>query len=159
VGDELRRDGVLPALIGVFIGAPLVARDFETDPYRFGLTQGVSVRRQLTAKLLVIGTIVLIDSCLLGLLTMWCMAPFHRIALGYDTGISYWQPDYFNITAVTLPAWALPDFCLGVLAGALIKRGEPRTARLARSARVHRQGCRGERLPGRGPGAARQLAR
>ena len=119
---------VLPGLIGVFIGAPLVARDFETGAYRFGLAQGVSWRRQLVAKLLVIGAIVLIGSCLLGLLTMWCLAPFHRIALGYDTGISYWEPDYFNITAVTLPAWALLDFCLGVLAGALIKRSVPAMA-------------------------------
>ncbi len=71
---------------------------------------------------------MVIGSCLLGLLTMWCLAPFHRIALGYDTGISYWQPDYFNITAVTLPAWALVDFCLGVLAGALIKRSVPAMA-------------------------------
>ncbi len=110
----------------MFVGAPLVAHDFETGAYRFGLAQGVSWRRQVVAKLLVIGAIVLIGSCLLGLLTMWCLAPFHRIALGYDTGISYWQPDYFNITAVTLPAWALLDFCLGVLAGALIKRTRPR---------------------------------
>jgi ABC-type transport system involved in multi-copper enzyme maturation permease subunit len=79
---------VLPGLIGVFVGAPLVAHDFETGSYRFGFAQSVSWRRQLVAKLLVIGAIVLIGSSLLGLLTMWCLAPFHRIGLGYDSGIS-----------------------------------------------------------------------
>jgi hypothetical protein len=48
---------VLPGLIGVFIGAPLVANDFETGAYRFGLAQGVSWRRQLIVKVLVIGAI------------------------------------------------------------------------------------------------------
>jgi len=66
---------VLPGLIGVFVGAPLVAHDFETGAYRFGLAQGVSWRRLLVVKMLVIGAIVLIGSCLLGLLTMWCLAP------------------------------------------------------------------------------------
>ena len=119
---------VLPGLIGVFVGAPLVARDFETGAYRFGLAQGVSWRRQLVARMLVIGTIVLIGSCLLGLLTMWCLAPFHRLTLLSGNGISGWEPDNFNITAVTLPAWALLDFGLGVLAGALIKRSVPAMA-------------------------------
>ena len=41
---------VLPGLIGVLVGAPLVARDFETGPYRFGFAQGVSGRRQLVAQ-------------------------------------------------------------------------------------------------------------
>src|SRR5258707_1733602 len=36
LGDEIWRHGyVLPVLIGVFMGAPLVARDFETESYRF----------------------------------------------------------------------------------------------------------------------------
>jgi len=113
---------VLPGLIGVFIGAPLASRDFETGTYRFARTQGISGRRQLAVTLLVIGALVIVGGCLLGLLTMWCLAPFHRIALGYDTGMSYWQSDYFNITAVLLPAWALLDFCAGVLAGVVIKR-------------------------------------
>ena len=113
---------LLPGLVGMFVGAPLVAHDFETGAYRFALAQGVSGRRQLAARLLVIGAIVAIGSCVLGVLSMWCLAPFHRIALGFDTGLSYWETDYFNITAVMLPAWALLDFCVGVLAGVVIKR-------------------------------------
>ena len=41
LGDEIWRHGyVLPVLIGVFMGAPLVARDFETQSYRFPAAAG-----------------------------------------------------------------------------------------------------------------------
>lgn len=119
---------MLPVLAGVFLGAPLVARDFETGSYRFALTQGVSARRQLASRLLLAGAVVAIGSCLLGLLVMWAIAPLHQDGVGYPTGLSYWEPDYFNITAVTLPAWALLDFSLGALAGAAIRRTVPAMA-------------------------------
>ncbi len=48
--------------------------------------------------------------------------------LGNNTGLSYWWPVYFNITALTLPAWALLDFSIGVLAGVAIKRVVPAMA-------------------------------
>jgi hypothetical protein len=119
---------VLPALIGVFLGAPLASRDFETGSYRFTLTQDVTGRRQLAVRLLLVGTIVIIGSCLVDLLSMWCLAPLYRIAPGYATRVSYWEPHYFTITAVLLPAWALLDFCAGVLAGVVIKRTVPAMA-------------------------------
>jgi len=52
---------------GRLVGASLMARDYETAAYRFGWSQGVSWRRQLAAKLLVTGAIVLVGSFLLGL--------------------------------------------------------------------------------------------
>jgi hypothetical protein len=63
--------GYLPWLVGVFIGAPLAAREFDTGTYRFAMSQGVSVRRQLASKLIVLGTIVIAGSVVLGLLAMW----------------------------------------------------------------------------------------
>jgi hypothetical protein len=119
---------VLPVLAGVFLGAPLVAHDFETGAFRFSLTQGLSIRRQIVLKLLVLGAVVAAAAAVLGALSMWDMAPHHHIALGNDTGLSYWWPVYFNITALTLPAWALLDFSLGVLAGVAIKRVVPAMA-------------------------------
>jgi hypothetical protein len=119
---------VLPGLIGVFLGAPLVARQFETGSYRFSRTQGVSGARQLVVSLAVLGAAVVIVSCLLGLLAMWALAPWHRIARSYGTGLDYWWPDYFNITAMTFPAFALLDFFLGVAVGAAIRRVVPAIA-------------------------------
>ncbi|MGN6792213.1 MAG: hypothetical protein ACTHJW_07455 [Streptosporangiaceae bacterium] len=119
---------VLPVLTGVFLGAPLVARDFETGAFRFSLTQGLSIRRQVAVKLLVLGALVAAAAAVLGTLSMWDMAPHHHIAPGNDTGLSYWWPVYFNITALTLPAWALLDFSLGVLAGVAVRRVVPAMA-------------------------------
>src|SRR5215813_9764478 len=112
---------VLPVLTGVFLGAPLVAREFETGAFRFSLTQGLSARRQLALKLAFLGAVVMVSSALLGALSMWAMAPHADIARG-SYPVPSWGSAYFNITVLTLPSWALADFCLGVLAGVAIKR-------------------------------------
>jgi hypothetical protein len=119
---------VLPGLVGVFLGAPLVAREFETGAFRFSLTQGLSARRQLALKLLFLGAAVVVASALLGMLSMWDMAPHEHIARGGYAGLSYWSPVYFNSTVLTFPAWALLDLSLGVLAGVTIKRVVPAMA-------------------------------
>ena len=112
----------------MFVGAPLLAREFETGTYRFSFTQSVSGRRQILTALLLAAALVVVCGCLLGLLATWAANPLHRIALGYDTGLSYWDPGYFWLTAVTLPALSLLDLSLGVLAGVLIRRAVPAIA-------------------------------
>jgi hypothetical protein len=133
--DQMRNStwvlGYLPWLVGVFIGAPLAAREFETGAHRFAMSQGVSARRQLLSKLIVLGTIVVAGSVPLGLLAMWCQDPFRRIGLSPLAGISRWDPGYFHLTAVTLPAWALLALGVGALAGAMIKRTVPAMAATA----------------------------
>lgn len=120
--------GYLPCLVAVFAGAPLVARDFETGAYRFAMTQDADARRQLAGKLAVMAAVVLIGGALLGWLAMWGQDPFERIGLGPDTGLSRWDPSYFQFTAVTVPAWGLLALGLGVLAGAVVKRVVPAMA-------------------------------
>ena len=44
-----------PALIGVFWGAPLVAREFETGTFRLAWTEGVTRRSWIATKLAGIG--------------------------------------------------------------------------------------------------------
>jgi len=46
---------VTPALIGMFWGAPLVAREFEEGTYRLAWTQSVTRTRWLVVKLAVVG--------------------------------------------------------------------------------------------------------
>ena len=70
----------MPGLVGMFVVAPLVAYDFETGAYRFALAQGVSGRRQLAARLLVIGAIVAIGSCVLG-----AASPCYRLVISPKT--------------------------------------------------------------------------
>jgi len=47
---------VVPALIGVFWGAPLIARELETGTFRLAWTQSVTRTRWLAVKL---GVVVL----------------------------------------------------------------------------------------------------
>lgn len=119
---------VLPALAGTFLGAPLIAREFETGAFRFSQAQAVSFRRQLAFKLLFLGAVLAVATALLGALTMWDVAPYEHISVGRYTGLSYWWPVYFNSTALMLPVWVLLDFSLGVLAGVVIKRLMPAMA-------------------------------
>ncbi len=119
---------ILPFLTGMFLGAPLVASDFETGAFRFSMTQGMSIRRQLLLKLLVLGAAVAVAAAVLGALSMWALAPSAHMALRTLSAPGHWRPVYFNITALTLPAWALLGFSLGTLAGAVIKRAGPAIA-------------------------------
>lgn len=113
---------ILPFLAGTFLGAPLVASDFETGAFRFTMTQGLSFRRQVAVKLLVIGGVLAVAAALLGGLSMWALAPNVHVAPRSYTALSHWSPAYFNISALMLPAWALLGFGIGVLAGAVIRR-------------------------------------
>ena len=47
----------VPALLGIFWGAPLVARELETGTYRLAWTQGVTRKRWLAAKLGLVGLV------------------------------------------------------------------------------------------------------
>jgi hypothetical protein len=119
---------ILPFVAGMFLGAPIVASDFETGTFRFSMTQGLSIRRQLVLKLLVLGAAVAVAATVLGALSMWALAPSAHLAVRTLSAPGHWRPAYFNITAVMLPAWALLGFSLGTLAGAVIKRAGPAIA-------------------------------
>jgi len=113
---------IVPFLAGALLGAPLVAGDFETGAFRFSMTQGLSIRRQVAAKLVVLGGLMAAAAALLGGLSMWASAPGVHAAPRMYWALSRWSPAYFNVTALMLPMWALLGFSLGVLIGTLIKR-------------------------------------
>lgn len=113
---------ILPFLAGAFLGAPLLAGDFETGAFRFSMTQGVSIRRQLVIALLVLGATAAVAAAVLGALSMFALAPSAHLAQRTLSPPGHWRPAYFNITALTLPAWSLLGLALGALAGASIKR-------------------------------------
>lgn len=45
----------IPALLGMFWGAPLVAREFESGTYRLAWTQSVTRRRWLSVRVALVG--------------------------------------------------------------------------------------------------------
>lgn len=108
---------VLPVLVGVFVGAPLLAREFEAGTAQFAWTQAVSRGRWMAAKLGWIGAVLAALSVAFGLLVNWWLL----LADGADF-MSRWQQEQFGLTAITFTGWMLLMFAAGVLAGALIGR-------------------------------------
>jgi len=111
----LRTLAVLPVLAGLFVGAPLLARELELGTYRFAWTQGVTRRRWLLSKtsLLAIGTVL--AGAAASAIVMWWRAP-------YDTLEGRIGPSSFDIEGLVVPAYALFALALGVLAGLVFRR-------------------------------------
>ena len=106
---------VLPLLAGLFVGAPLVARELEFDTYRFAWTQGVSRRRWLLSKTLLLAAGTAVAAGGVSLLLMWWRVPFDDL----EGRIG---PSGFDIEGIVVPAYALFALALGVLAGLVFRR-------------------------------------
>jgi hypothetical protein len=110
----------LPALIGAFAGAPLLARELETGTFRFAWTQGVGRVRWLIA-LLVPGALgVAAVSAALGRLVTWSKQPL------VDAGmLSRLHGSVFPSSGVAVIGWGLVAYALGALIGLLVRRVVP----------------------------------
>jgi hypothetical protein len=121
VGVTLGLLQVIPALIGAFVGAPLLAREFETGTFRYAWTQAFGRGRWTVAKLVPLAVAVTVAAAGFGLLVSWYVQPM--FGAGDDNGRLY--PTDFDLRGLALPAWTLVAFALGVLAGTLIRRVIP----------------------------------
>lgn len=114
-GNRLLWGAFLPALAGVFVGAPLLAREFEHGTWRLAFTQSVSRTRWLTTKLAVVGTAVGVFAVAFAALFTWWRAPLAEIG-------GRLRATAFIIAVPSLTCAALFAFAVGVLAGALLQR-------------------------------------
>ena len=108
---------LLPVIVGLFIGAPLLAREIESGTYRFTWTQEVGRTRFVLTTFVMLAVVVTAVACLLGLLLGWYGHPFEVV--GID---SQWQSGLFDTTVFMLGAWTLVALALGTFLGALIGR-------------------------------------
>jgi hypothetical protein len=113
---------VLPALIGAFWGAPLVARELETGTFRLAWTQSVTRQRWLAVKLTLTGLAGMAIAGLLSLILTWWFSPIDRVQLNRLT------PAMFGVRGITPIGYAAFAFALGVTAGVLIRRTIPAMA-------------------------------
>jgi hypothetical protein len=113
---------VAPALIGIFWGAPLVARELEHDTFRLAWTQSVSRTRWLAAKLGLVGLAAMAAAGLLSLMVTWWSSPFDRIAN------NQFSPAYFDRRDLVPIGYAAFACAFGVAAGVLIRRTLPAMA-------------------------------
>jgi ABC-type transport system involved in multi-copper enzyme maturation permease subunit len=124
---------VVPALIGAFVGAPVLARELESGSFRFAWTQGFGRWRWTLAKVVGLGAIVTAATGAITVLFSWYYQPYfpagsqslyvsNQLPIGTS---SPFAPGLFDLRGVTFAAWTLAAFAVGVLAGALIRRVVP----------------------------------
>ncbi len=113
---------VLPALIGAFWGAPLVARELETGTFRLAWTQSVTRQRWLAVKLALGGLASMAVAGLLSLILTWWFSPIDRVQMNQLT------PSIFGVRGITPVGYAAFAFALGVTAGVFIRRTIPAMA-------------------------------
>ena len=110
----------MPALLGLFWGAPLIAREFESGTYRLVWTQSVPRTRWLLTRLGVGALATLTLAALFSLTVTWWYHSRDKV------GSNIYQ--VFDRRDIAPVAYALFAFAAGVMLGALIRRTVPAIA-------------------------------
>jgi len=117
----------VPALIGAFAGAPVLARELETGTFRYAWTLGFGRWRWALAKLVPLAVAVAAATGALSVLLSWYYQPY--FATGNQTlGLSEVTPFFpglFDLRGPAFAAWTLAAFAIGGLAGIGIRRVVP----------------------------------
>jgi hypothetical protein len=111
---------VVPGIVGLFWGAPLVAREFETGTWRLAWTQSLTRTRWLAVRLVVLGVASVLFSGLLSFMVTWWSGPVDQANMARYA--SFGQRDLVPL------GYAAFAFVLAVAAGALIRRVLPAMA-------------------------------
>jgi hypothetical protein len=112
----------VPALLGLFWGAPLVAREIETATIQFAWMQSITRRRWLTVKT---GWILLAATAWGGAvaaLVTWWSGPENALDL------QAFSPGHFDVQGIVPVGYALFAAALGIAAGTLLRRTLPALA-------------------------------
>jgi len=117
---------VVPALIGAFAAAPVLARELETGTFRYAWTQGIGRTRWTLAKLVPLAVTVAAAAGAFSVLFSWYFKPF--VDQGLQTRLPPLAPMVFDLHGVAFAAWTLAACSIGALAGMLIRRVVPAIA-------------------------------
>ena len=113
---------IVPGLLGIFWGAPLIARELESGTYRLVWNQSVSRTRWLAIKLGLVALASMVVAGLISLMVTWWSSPFDRI------NKDRFLPGTFDERGIVALGYALFAFALGVTAGVIIRRTLPAIA-------------------------------
>ena len=111
---------VVPGILGVFWGAPLVAEELESGSFRLAWTQDVSRVRWLAMRLAVSGLAAMAVAGVASWLVTWWAGPLDRAGLN-----QFGSFDSRDIVPVGYAAFAV---ALGVFLGTLLRRTVPAMA-------------------------------
>jgi hypothetical protein len=110
----------LPVLPGLFVGAPLLAREFEQGTDQLVWSQGITRRRWLFVKL---GLLIAVTVVLASLLAI-----AGRVWFEANPSVNSSQWAEFDVQGPAFAAYVFFSLALGVAAGALIRRTVPAMA-------------------------------
>jgi hypothetical protein len=135
-----------PALMGLFWGAPLIAREVEAGTHRIAWNQSVTRTRWTFVKLGLVGLAAVAAAGLLSLIVTWWASPIDAASLvggtaqaaasgGHGAHITVdgfaetrLDPAIFDARGVAPLGYAAFAFALGVTAGVLLRRTLPAMA-------------------------------
>jgi hypothetical protein len=111
-----------PVLVGLFLGAPLLAAEYETGTTQFAWMQSVTRKRWLAVK---VGWMLLAAAVwggVISVLVTWWSGPDNAQQL------DAFKPGRFDLMGTVPVAYALFAMALGIAAGALLRRVLPAIA-------------------------------
>ncbi|MDF5757456.1 hypothetical protein [Spongiactinospora sp. TRM90649] len=109
---------VAPALVGAFLGAPLLGGEYERGTHQLAWTQSVPIGRWLAVKLGLLSAAVVAGGLALSAMIALWRPVFGRQDVFGNIGV-------FNMVGIMPAAWWLFAFALGTAAGALLRRTMP----------------------------------
>jgi hypothetical protein len=117
---------VVPAVVGTFWGAPMIAREIEAGTYRLVWNQSITRTTWLVSKL-GFGALAAVVAGSIGLLMTWWAGPLDEAVLkGYTDNSPFsvprlW-PDVFGARGVVPIGMAVLALAVGVTAGLVVRR-------------------------------------
>ena len=111
---------VLPVLIGLFWGAPLLTRELEAGTHRLVWNQSITRTRWLAVKLTLTGLAAMTAAGLGSLAVSWWASPLEKAAHTFN--FPKMAPLLFDTRGIVPIAYAAFAFALGVTVGMLVRR-------------------------------------
>lgn len=111
----------LPVLLGVFLAAPLLSREFEQRTHLFAWSQSITKLRWVSVKLGLFAGVVLVSAAVLTVLVIWWHSPLDRAFYGGP-----WAA--FDVEGLAPIGYAVFALSLGTLAGLVLRRTIPAMA-------------------------------
>ena len=112
----------LPALAGVFLGAPLVAREVERGTHRLAWTQSITRSGWLAGHMVSVLGIVLVASATTQLALNWFLSPLLDAGDLIGSSVARFGALMFDAIGIVPVAYTLFAVALGTTCGALTRR-------------------------------------
>ncbi|MGI5244006.1 ABC transporter permease subunit [Dactylosporangium sp. CA-139066] len=114
--------GLVPPLIGMFWGAPLIARELETGTHRLAWNQSVTRRRWLAVRLSTVLLATLLFAAVAAALLTWAASPVDAVAGDRFATVNFGARDLSPIAQAAFAS------VLGAVTGLFVRRTVPAMA-------------------------------